>query len=89
MDSRDPREYQYHHRFIHRSVRDPNISWQFANQFRSLWFLGVGRLKLAASDKVERVEQSPSLPAGIAAGWYYIFAVIEPVHLPQSLRSRH
>jgi hypothetical protein len=82
MDRRNPREYQYHHRIIHRSVRPPHISLKCTDQFRSLWFLGVGRVKPATPDKVEKVEQGPSLPAGIATGWYYIFAVIEPVHLP-------
>lgn len=88
MDSRDPREYQYHHRFIHRSVRSPHISWECTDHFRSLWFLGVGRVKPATPDKVEKVEQGPSLPAGIATGWYYIFAVIEPVHLPLLLGNK-
>jgi hypothetical protein len=52
-----------------------------ADRCRSLWFLGIGRVKPATPDKVEKVEQGPPLPAGIATGWYYIFAVIEPVHL--------
>jgi hypothetical protein len=82
MDSRNSREYQYHHRIIHRSVRPPHISRKWADHVRSLWFLGVGRVKPATSDKVEKVEQGPSLPAGIATGWYYIFAIIEPVRLP-------
>jgi hypothetical protein len=85
MDSRNPREYQYHHRTVHRSVRSANIPWECADQFRSLWFLGVGRVKPATSEKVEKVDQGLSLPAGIATGWYYIFAVIEPVHPPQLL----
>ena len=88
MDSRNSREYQYHHRTVHRSVRSANIPWDGADQFRSLWFLGVGRVKPATPDKVERVEQGPTLPAGIATGWYYIFAVIEPVHLPLLLGSK-
>jgi hypothetical protein len=82
MDSRDSREYQCHHRTVHRSVRFPHISREYPDQSRSLWFLGVGRVKPAAPDKVEKVEQGPSLLAGIATGWYYIFAVIEPVHPP-------
>ena len=59
----------------------PHIPRDCADPFRSLWFLGVGRVKPATPGKVERVEQGPSLPAGIATGWYYIFAVIEPVRL--------
>ena len=86
MDSRDPREYQYHHRIIHCSVRSPHISWEDADRVRSLWFLGVGRVKPATPDKAEKVEQDTSLPAGIATGWYYIFAVIEPVRLPLLLQ---
>jgi len=63
-------------------------SWEDADRVRSLWFLGVGRVKPATPDKVEKVEQGPSLPAGIATGWYYIFAVIEPVRLPYYLVVR-
>jgi len=57
------------------------ISRDYADLFRSLWFLGVGRVKPVTPDKVEKAEQGPSLPAGIATGWYYIFAVIEPVRV--------
>jgi len=64
------------------------LSWKSADGNRSLWFLGVGRVKPATPDKAEKVEQGPSLPAGIATGWYYIFAVIEPVHLPLLLGNK-
>jgi hypothetical protein len=64
--------------FIVRYVR-LILSWKSADGNRSLWFLGIGRVKPATPDKTEKVEQGPSLPAGIATGWYYIFAVIEPV----------
>lgn len=50
---------------------------------RALWFLGAGRDKAVepVAEK-EKVFAASSTTAGIPAGWYYLFAIVEPVRLP-------
>jgi hypothetical protein len=76
----------------------PKPSWSrtLIRTCSSLWFAGVGRDKPAA----EKVDESVSLDksstqtyslAGMSPGWYYIFAVVEPVSqaLPRSSHFSH
>jgi hypothetical protein len=92
VDSRDPWKYQYYHYPLSRPVSNTplaSLTWPWVTS-SALWFAGIGRDK-PTPVKVEKQSTSAETEvysmAGMSLGWYYLFAVIEPVcssHIPQA-----